>query len=70
MDSKAVSDSDYWETAYESEEYKHWEFNYPSPELIALAAANVPQEKCSVLEVGSGGGNDSVFHGSTAAATS
>ncbi len=53
--------NDYWESAYESGEYKHWEFNYPSPELIALAAAGVPQRNARVLDVGSGGGTDSIF---------
>ncbi len=56
-----MSDRDYWENAYESGEYKHWEFDYPSPELIALAAANIPRRNARVLDVGSGGGNDAVF---------
>ena len=53
--------NDYWESAYESGEYKHWEFSYPSPELIALAAAGVPQRNARVLDVGSGGGTDAIF---------
>ena len=56
-----MSDNDYWESAYESGEYKHWEFNYPSPELVALAAAGVPQRNARVLDVGSGGGIDAIF---------
>ena len=56
-----MSDNDYWESAYESGEYKHWEFNYPSPELIALASANVPARNARVLDVGSGGGVDAIF---------
>ena len=56
-----MSDDDYWENAYESREYKHWEFSYPSPELVALAAANVPRRNARVLDVGSGGGTDSIF---------
>ena len=48
-----MSDNDYWENAYESGEYKHWEFSYPSPELVALAAANVPRRNARVLDVGS-----------------
>ncbi len=51
----------YWETAYETGEYKHWEFNYPSPELIALSAANIPRRNAKVLDVGSGGGTDAIF---------
>jgi len=56
-----MSDNDYWENAYENGEYKHWEFSYPSPELIALAAANIPQRNARVIEVGSGGGIDAIF---------
>ena len=53
--------NDYWESAYESREYKHWEFSHPSPELIALAAANIPKRNARVLDVGSGGGTDAIF---------
>lgn len=56
-----MPESDYWETAYESGEYKHWEFNYPSPELVALVAADMPKRNARVLDVGSGGGIDAVF---------
>lgn len=56
-----MSDSDYWENAYEIGEYKHWEFSYPSPELIALVAVNVPRKNARVLDVGSGGGTDTIF---------
>ena len=31
-----MSDSDYWESAYESGEYKHWEFSSPLPNLLPL----------------------------------
>lgn len=56
-----MSDAGYWETAYESGEFKHWEFNYPSPELVALAAADLPKRNARVLDVGSGGGIDAIF---------
>ncbi|HYA78516.1 MAG TPA: class I SAM-dependent methyltransferase [Verrucomicrobiae bacterium] len=56
-----MSDNDYWESAYKSGEYKHWEFSYPSPELVALVAANVPRRNARVLDVGSGGGTDGIF---------
>src|SRR5208283_3406873 len=56
-----MSDNDYWENAYESGEYKHWEFSYPSPELVALAAANMPERNARVLDIGSGGGTDAIF---------
>jgi 2-polyprenyl-3-methyl-5-hydroxy-6-metoxy-1,4-benzoquinol methylase len=56
-----MSHNDYWENAYESEEYKHWEFSYPSPELVALAAARVPRRNARVLDVGCGAGTDAIF---------
>ena len=56
-----MSDNSYWENAYKNGEYKHWEFSYPSAELIALATAGVPQRNARVLDVGSGGGNDAIF---------
>jgi ubiquinone/menaquinone biosynthesis C-methylase UbiE len=54
---------DYWENAYKTGEYKHWEFNYPSPELISLLAANILRRNARVLDVGSGGGTDAIFKG-------
>ena len=56
-----MSEKDYWEGAYENGEYKHWEYDYPSPELVALVAANVLRRNSRVLDVGSGGGNDAIF---------
>lgn len=56
-----MSDNDYWENAYESEEHENWEFSYPSPELVALAAARVPRRNSRVLDVGCGGGTDAIF---------
>jgi ubiquinone/menaquinone biosynthesis C-methylase UbiE len=56
-----MSDDNYWENAYESEEYKHWEFSYPSPELTSLAAARVLRRNACVLDVGCGGGIDAIF---------
>ena len=56
-----MSNNDYWEKAYESDEHKHWEFSYPSPELVALAAAQVPRRNARVLDVGCGGGTDAIF---------
>lgn len=52
---------DYWEKAYESGEYQHWEFEYPSPELTLLVAAQLLGAKARVLDVGSGGGIDAIF---------
>lgn len=56
-----MSDNNYWEDSYESGNYKHWEFDYPSPELVTLAAANVPRRNARVLDVGCGGGTDAIF---------
>jgi len=56
-----MSDSDYWESAYENGEFTHWEFEYASPELTALMAANEFEKGARVLEIGSGGGNDAIY---------
>jgi ubiquinone/menaquinone biosynthesis C-methylase UbiE len=56
-----VSQNRYWESAYENGEFKHWESGYPSPELIALAAAEMLLKNARVLDVGCGGGIDAVF---------
>ncbi len=51
----------YWESAYTSGEYEHWEFNFPSPELIALVAAGLIPPSGRVLDVGCGGGREAIF---------
>ena len=56
-----MPDNDSWEKAYESGEYKHWEFSYPFPELVALVAAHVLRRNTRILDVGCGGGADAVF---------
>jgi ubiquinone/menaquinone biosynthesis C-methylase UbiE len=56
-----MSDDDYWENAYGSGEYKHWEFSYPSPELVALVAAGALKRNAKVVDVGCGGGIDAIF---------
>jgi ubiquinone/menaquinone biosynthesis C-methylase UbiE len=56
-----VSQDSYWKSAYESGEFKHWESGYPSPELVALVAADMIRKNTRVLDVGCGGGIDAVF---------
>jgi len=55
------TENNYWENVFESGKYKHWEFSYPSPDLVALAAAGVPQKNSEVLDIGCGGGIDAIF---------
>jgi len=52
---------DYWETACKNAEFKHWEPEYPSPELSAPAASWFFRKNARVLDAGTGGGNDAVF---------
>ncbi len=56
-----MSDIAYWENAYDSDEYKHWEFSYPSPELVALVAAGLLKRNAKIVDVGCGGGIDDIF---------
>lgn len=50
-----------WESAYRSGDFKHWEFDHPSPELVALVAAGLLETRGKVLDVGCGGGLDAIF---------
>ncbi len=56
-----MSENNYWENAFESGEYKHWESSFPSPELAALAAAGILKTNSRVLDIGCGGGRDAIF---------
>ncbi len=56
-----MSDYEYWDSAYTSGEFKHWESDHPSPELVALVAANIVREGSRVLDVGCGGGLEAIF---------
>lgn len=56
-----MSPDDYWESAYTSGEFKHWESQDPSPELVALIAARVIKKGDRILDVGCGGGLDSIL---------
>ena len=56
-----LTDSDYWDSAYKNRDFEHWELNYPSPELAALVAARALKKKGKILDVGCGGGLDSIF---------
>ncbi len=56
-----MSEDNYWENAFESGEYKHWEFNYPSPELVALVTAGLLRKNARILDVGCGGGFEAIF---------
>ena len=56
-----MSNSYDWESAYKSGDFKHWEFNHPSPELVTLVAAGLLETRGRVLEVGCRGGLDAIF---------
>jgi ubiquinone/menaquinone biosynthesis C-methylase UbiE len=50
-----------WDSDYASGNFSHWEPNAPSPELAALIAAGFIGKKAKILDVGCGGGLDSIF---------
>ena len=56
-----MSDNDMWDSLYESGDFAHWEPVYASPELSAFVAAGFVEENAKVLDVGCGGGLDSIF---------
>jgi len=56
-----LAGNDYWDSAFKSHDFKHWELNYPSPELAALVAARTLRKKAKILDVGCGGGLDAIF---------
>jgi ubiquinone/menaquinone biosynthesis C-methylase UbiE len=56
-----MTHSDEWDSDYESGEFEHWEYNYPSPELVALVACRFFDENDVILDVGCGGGWDAIF---------
>jgi SAM-dependent methyltransferase len=59
-----------WDSDYESGNFKHWEPIGQSPELAALIAAGLIGKNARILDVGCGGGLDTIFmaqHGFCAA---
>jgi ubiquinone/menaquinone biosynthesis C-methylase UbiE len=54
--------SDYnWDFDYASGDFKHWEPNHSSPELAALIIAGLIEKNAKILDVGCGGGLDTIF---------
>ncbi len=56
-----MSDQENWEAAYRNGDFKHWEFNNPSPELTTLVATGLLKAHAKVLDIGCGGGLDAIF---------
>ena len=56
-----MRDSNYWDTLYESGDFRHWETEYPSPELASLVATGYLRNGAKILDVGCGGGLDAIF---------
>ena len=50
-----------WDSAYREGDYRHWEVEFPSPELAALVAAGVLAKGSRVLDIGCGGGLDAIY---------
>jgi ubiquinone/menaquinone biosynthesis C-methylase UbiE len=53
---------EYWEDAYGSGDYRvHWDYAYPSQELVTIIALGLIPTGASVLDVGCGAGREAVF---------
>ena len=50
-----------WDLDYESGDFRHWEPNPSSPELAALITAGLIVKNAKILDVGCGGGLDTIF---------
>lgn len=50
-----------WDLDYESGDFRHWEPSPSSPELAALISAGLIAKKAKILDVGCGGGLDTIF---------
>ena len=51
-----------WNQAYETGDFKNWDFGTASSELVALFAVNgLPQKGMRALDIGCGGGWESIF---------
>lgn len=53
----------YWDAAYSNGDYlRHWDYKYPSQELVATVAAfGVPSKGSVALDVGCGAGREAIF---------
>ena len=56
-----MTGSDEWDSSYTSGEFEHWEFSYPSPEIVTLVASQFFNQKATILDAGCGGGLDAIF---------
>jgi SAM-dependent methyltransferase len=50
-----------WDLDYESGDFRHWEPDPSSPELAVLIAAGLIVKNAKILDVGCGGGLDTIF---------
>lgn len=51
-----------WNQAYEKGDFKNWDFGSASPELVTLLAVRgLPETGSRALDIGCGGGWDSIF---------
>jgi 2-polyprenyl-3-methyl-5-hydroxy-6-metoxy-1,4-benzoquinol methylase len=58
----SADETKYWDKAYSSGEYlQNWEFDHPSPELVAITASNIIPKKGKCLDVGCGAGSETIF---------
>ena len=56
------SDAQFWEDTYETGEFlNHWDYQFPSQELVAVVAFQIPKQDATVLDIGCGAGREAIF---------
>jgi len=59
---KEEKQSDFWESNYESGQYlNHWDYKYPSQELVTFIASGIIPKDAKCLDLGCGAGNEAIF---------
>ena len=59
---KDSSDAQFWEETYESGDFlNHWDYSFPSQELVAAVVLQLPKLDGTALDIGCGAGREAIF---------